>query len=793
MQRLAHPGNLPAEPNPFVGREADLDELGHLMRVSRLVTLCGAGGIGKTRLALRLASRLAAAQAGGVYVSELADLEKGRLAGHVAATLGISGDLAETIGDRHVLLLLDNCEPVIGECAELCRDLLRACPGVTVLATSREPLRVPGETVWRVPPLSVGEHRTPGHGQGGESEAVRLFVARATAARPGFELTGRTRPQVVELCRALDGLPLAIELAAAMVRVLSVGQLVERLDDRFRLLAGGARTAPARHRTLRAAVDWSYRLLTPQERLLLRRTAAFRSSWTLDLAEWVCSGPGLAEEEVLPRLCDLVDKSLVVLDGEVAGHARYRLLETVREYALEQLAESGEEAELRRRHLTALARLATRFKESLAPGVRTSWPVVERYVNLFDGLKAEVNSACDWSIAIGMPETALTLLTDIRFLLIGSGRKLDSTERLDRLLALDAPQVPPGLRGRATVVRGELALAAGDFEPAMRHIRAGLELCAAAKDVYGEAVGTIALAQLTGEQAALDRALDTARQSGDLVLESLAQATRARYGLHQGRLHEARRAYQEVLTISQELDNHYGQTFGHIGLAQVARRTGDPAGAKRHYASGLRLLRHVDARQQIVSCLAGLGRVALDEGDLAEARARLTEALVLSRDAGLRAGVARRLEAWAALVTAEGDHRRAVLLVAAAVTLGGRQPDARTEDVLRPARESLGEAVVGVLWAEGMRLTADQAVACALEGHLPEPPAAPVVPARQDSRLTPREQEIAELVARGLSNRGIAAELVISPATVARHVANILAKLGFATRTQIAAWVIGSR
>ncbi|MEV0996372.1 LuxR C-terminal-related transcriptional regulator [Nonomuraea sp. NPDC050202] len=788
MQRFADLSSLPAEPNPFVGREADVDELVHLMRVSRIVTLCGAGGIGKTRLALRLAARLACADAGGVCVSELADLEKGQLREQVAAALGISGELVETIGDRRVLLLLDNCEPVIGECAELCRDLLRACPGVTVLATSREPLRVPGETVWRVPPLSVGEA-----GEGAESEAVRLFVARATAARPGFELTGETRPLVVELCQALDGLPLAIELAAAMVRVLSVGQLVERLDDRFRLLAGGARTAPARHRTLRAAVDWSYRLLTPQERLLLRRTAAFRSAWTLDLAEWVCSGPGLAEEEVLPRLCDLVDKSLVVLDGEVAGHARYRLLETVREYALEQLAESGEEAELRRRHLTALARLAAGFRESLAPGVRTSWPVIERYVNLFDGLKAEVNSACDWSIAIGMPETALTLLTDIRFLLIGSGRKLDSTERLDRLLALDAPQVPQGLRGRATIVRGELALAAGDFEPGLRHVRAGLELCSAAGDVYGTALGTIALAQLTGEQAAIDRALDTARRSGDLVLESLAQATRARYGLHQGRLHEARRAYQEVLSISEELDNHYGRTVGHIGLAQVARRSGDPGTARRHYESGLSLLKHVDARQQIVSCLAGLGRVALDEGDLAEARARLTEALLLSRDAGLRAGIARRLEAWAALVTAEGDHRRAVLLVAAAVTLGGRQPDARTEDVLRPARESLGEAVVGVLWAEGTRFTADQAVACALEGDLPEPPAVPVVPVRQDSRLTAREQEIAELVARGLSNRGIADELVISPATVARHVANILAKLGFATRTQIAAWVIGSR
>ncbi|MEV4801002.1 LuxR C-terminal-related transcriptional regulator [Nonomuraea sp. NPDC049421] len=791
MLRTADPSNLPAEPNPFVGRESDLDELVHLLGVSRCVTLCGAGGIGKTRLALRLASRLGTAhpatRSGGVCLVELADLDKGELRRHVAAALGIAGDLAETIGDRRVLLLLDNCEPVIGECAELCRDLLSACKGLTVLATSREPLRVPGETVWRVPPLSVSRP------DDGESEAVRLFVTRATAARPEFELTDETGPLAEELCRALDGLPLAIELAAAMVRVLSVRQLVERLDDRFTLLAGGARTAPARHRTLRAAVDWSYRLLSPQERLLLRRTAVFRSSWTLDLAEWVCAGPGLTEEEVLPRLCDLVDKSLVVLDGEIAGQARYRLLETVREYALEQLAGSGEEAELRARHLAALARLGERFKHALAPGVRTSWPVVERFINLFDGLKAEVGAACDWAIATGAARTALALLADTRYLLIGSGRKLDMAERLDRLLALDDAQVPQALRGQATILRGELALAAGDVEPALRYVRAGHEQCAAAGDEYGETMGAIVLSQLTGDQALVDRALELTGRSGDLVLGSLAKAVRARSGLHHGRLKEARRDFHDVLSVHEELDNHYGQSLAHIGLAQVARCSGDLAAARRHYDAGLRLLRHIDARQHIVSCLAGLGRVALDEGDLTEARARLTEALTLSRDAGLRAGIARRLDAWAVLVAAEGDHRRAVLLAAAAVTLGGRQPDARTEDVLRPARDRLGEAVVGVLWAEGAAMTAEQAVACALDGELPEPPARPVVPVSRDSRLTAREREIAELVARGLSNRAIAEELVISPATVARHVANMLAKLGFSTRTQIAAWVIGSR
>ncbi|MFB9200869.1 LuxR C-terminal-related transcriptional regulator [Nonomuraea spiralis] len=784
MLRTADFCNLPAEPNLFVGRESDLDELVHLGRVSRVVTLCGAGGIGKTRLALRLAARIAPEHPDGVWLVELADVEKGELRQQVSAALGIADDLPEAIGGRRVLLVLDNCEPVIGECAELCRDLLGACPRLTVLATSREPLRVPGETVWRVPPLSlVGE----------ESEAVRLFVARATAARPDFELTEETLPLAIELCQALDGLPLAIELAAAMVRVLSVRQLVERLDDRFRVLAGGARTAHARHRTLRAAVDWSYRLLSFQERLLLRRVAAFRSCWTLDLAEGVCTGAGLPEEDVLPRLCDLVDKSLVVLDGEIAGQARYRLLETVREYALEQLAESGEEVALRGNHLAALAGLATRFKDVLTPGTRTSWPVVERFVNLFDGLKTEVGAACDWAVASGSPQVALELLTDVRYLLMVSGRRLDIAERLDRLLGLDAPEVPEGLRGQAMILRGELALAAGEEGLAARCVQIGLALCVDARDAYGEAVGLIMLAQATGDQEPLAPALEAARRRGDPILESLAQGTRADFGLRAGRLHEARRAFEEVLTLSERLDNHLGQSYGHVGLAQIARRTGDRAGARRHYEAGLRLLRHIDARQQIVSCLAGLGRVALDEGDLAEARTRLTEALVLSRDAGLRDSIARRLAAWARLLAAEGDDRRAVLLAAASLGLRGRRPDARTEELLGPARNRLGEAVVALLWAKGLAMTADQAVSCALGGQLPELPAAPVAPAVQDSRLTAREREIAELVARGLSNRAIADELIISPATAARHVANILGKLGFSTRTQIAAWVIGGR
>ncbi|MFI6906399.1 tetratricopeptide repeat protein [Nonomuraea sp. NPDC050394] len=781
--------NLPAEPNLFVGRESDVDELVQLLDVARVVTLCGAGGIGKTRLAIRLAARLAPRFSGGARLVDLSDLgADASVADHVAAALGLAADpgtpLPERIGERHVLVVLDNCEQLVGECAELSRDLVGACPGVTVLATSREPLRVPGETVWRVPPLSLA-------GDPRRSEAVRLFHARAAAVRPGFELSDEVLPQVVRLCQALDGLPLAIELAAAMVRALSLRQLVERLDDRFRLLSAGARTAPARQRTLRAAVDWSYRLLSEQERLLLRRLAVFRFCWTLDVAEWVCQGEGLPEEDVLARLCDLVDKSLVVVDGEIAGEARYRLLETVREYAVEQLSQTDEEMDLRRAHLAAMARLAVEFKQAVAPGARTSWAVMERFGNLFDGLKTEIGAALDWSIAIGRQEVALRMLTDMRYMLVASGRNLGLAGPLDRLLATETGDL--GLLGQATLLRGELAVQSGDLATAARCARAGLGMCRSAGDSYGEAVGMILRAQTSGEQEPLRQALEVAARSGDAILASIAQGARAGLALHDGRLHEARRAFEEVLALCERLDNHWGLSNGHIGLAQVARRVGDSATAKRHYESGLRLVRHVDARQQTISCLAGLGRVALEEGDLREARARLTEALELSRDAGLRTGIARRLEAWAGLLVAEGDERRAVLLMSASVALRERRPEAREEEILAPARRSLGEALVAQLWAEGAAMSADDAVRCALDGTLPERSDVPVVPMGQDSKLTARELEVAELVSRGLSNKGIADELVISPATAARHVANILAKLGFGTRTQIAAWVIEQR
>ncbi|WP_155339846.1 ATP-binding protein [Acrocarpospora corrugata] len=797
-------GNLPLEPNAFVGREPDVAELVQLMMATRVVTLCGMGGIGKSRLALRVAAELARDLPEGAW---LVDFPEGtppdEVVRRTAAILRVEGEpkrslrdtVAEVLAGRKMLLLLDNCETVVDECARLVRRLTEACPEVRVLATSREPLRVPGETVWRVPPLML-----PGSAELAavrDSEAGRLFWARAAAAAPGFALTEANAAVVARLCRDLDGLPLALELAAGMTRVLSVPQIVARLGDRFHLLAAGDRTAPPRQRTLRATVDWSYQLLADPERLLLRRATTFRAGWTLDMAERICSGDGLWPHDVLVHLTALVDKSLVVVDGELAGEARYRLLDTIRQYATEQLDAAGEEPDLRRRHRDYFCHLGADW-EHATRGV--PWPEMKRRVDRLERLQGDLRGAVEWSLAVGEPEPILQALVEMRWALIGAGRyQKQMISWLDGLLAIASPKLSPATHGRALILGANLAVNSGDLAGARSRALRGVELCRTGGHRGGEALGLMVLAitdqddPIDAPEKRLDQAVTIAVEIGERLLEAEAHGFRAFMALGQGRIREAQRASERVVALTTELDNHLGMVIGLTGLAQAARKRGDLAAARLHFTRAMELLRGFDARQSLISCLAGLGTVALESGDLEEARRRFDEALRLGRDAGLRMETARRLASFALLSVREGELRRAVLLAAASAA---QRPSAgsRLENVLAPARDGLGEATVAALWAEGLGLTFDQAVTLALAESVPGPQTArPVVqPAAltPQSTLTARELEIAGLIARGLSNRGIADELVISQATVARHVANILAKLGFTSRTQVATWVV---
>ena len=394
------PNNLPRQLTSFIGREREMAEVRRLLSTTRLLTLTGSGGCGKTRLALQVAADLVEAFAEGVWFVDLAPLSDPALVPQtVAATLRVREEpgrpilitLSEYLQPRHLLLVLDNCEHLVGACAELAQALLRACPHLQILATSREPLRIGGETTWRVPSLSLPDLlRLPLVESLAEYEAVRLFTDRAEVVLPGFLVTDQNALAVAQVCHRLDGIPLAIELAATRVKVLPVHQIAARLDDRFRLLTGGSRTALPRQQTLRAVMDWSYILLSEKERTLLRRLSVFAGGWTLDAAEAVCSGNRIETVEVLDLLAQLVDRSLVAVDREDA-EARYRLLDTVRQYAREKLQDSGEETEVHGRHREWFLDLAERTEPELLGPEQGVW--LARLEAEHDNLRA----ALTWS------------------------------------------------------------------------------------------------------------------------------------------------------------------------------------------------------------------------------------------------------------------------------------------------------------------------------------------------------------------------------------------------------------
>jgi predicted ATPase/DNA-binding CsgD family transcriptional regulator len=808
------------EPSSFVGRERELGELREAARSMRALTLCGSGGIGKTRLALRVLAGLSGDFPDGVWFIELGDLRQPDLVvSRVASVIGVAEEpgrplldtLADAIRPRRLLLALDNCEHLIDSCARLCHRLLASSHGLRVLATSREPLRVAAETVWQVPPLSVPRQgTTEAPEQLGRYEAIRLFCDRAAASLPGFAATPANLPAVAALCRSLDGVPLAIELAAAWVRVLSVEQILERLDDRFRLLTTGDRTAPPRQRTLRAAIDWSHDLLAGREQVLLRRLSVF-AGWSLEMAEQVCSGDDLPAADVLDLLAALAGKSLVLADIGADGQARYRMLDTIRDYAASRLADAGEAAMLQRRLRDYTLHEVEHLHRVGMAMIAASWPDRVDVFLRFDTDAGNLRQVLSYCLAGNDAATGLRICTSARPVWIVRGSFAEGAEWLDSFLSLDAPDVPAAVRGPALVGRGQLALAS---DPAAAQARAaeGLALCqaAGAQTWISAAYNLLAEASLhagRAEEAAAraGQALAVAREAGDRWNEGYAAGTLAAAAGQRGDLREARRLAESALAIMTGIDHQWGAARALLGLADLARLTGDPGGAQRRYSAALTPLREVNARPEIARCLAGLGRIALDRGEIAKARQYLAESLRLSRSMGSRVGMIRGLESFAALAVAEQLPERAVRLAAAAAALreAARQPPrsrARYDRVLAAA-SGLGREAIATLWAEGFALEANPAVELALAGPQPAPgagtgagvPSGPAGLVAAAGVLTPRERQIVALIAEGRSNKAIAGELVISPATAARHVANILLKLGFSSRAQIAAWAARSR
>jgi len=803
-------GNLPAEPNNFIGRERDLAELAEILGRVRALTLCGPGGIGKTRLALRLAAMLAPGYRDGVWIADLAEADQAgdsdRLVSLVTAALGLRQEpdrrpadtLAEALRPRHTLLILDTCEHLVQAAAELVQRLLADCAGLRVIATSREPLGVRGEFIWRVPPLGLpqaarGVNLTPGEVAG--CEAVRLFVERAAAVRPGFCLEEANASGVADICRTLDGVPLAIELAAARIRALSVDQIAARLADRFELLALGNRAAPPRQQTLRATVEWSYELLAPAERLLLSRLSVFHG-WDLEMAEQVCAAGQISSCAVLDLMRALIDKSLVSVDAEVGGGARYRLLDTVRELAGEHARDAGELPALRVAHRDCMLRTVERIAAVAFVRGEPSWADRVAMYHRVRADRANFNSALGCCLRRGDAEAGLRLCNALGGSWLASGDVREGAGWLDRLLAIDG-DVRPGVRARALALRAELAFEQLDYAGAVGYAQACLELSRACSD--GNPAGAYRLLSLTdlvsgrtgAAQGHADAAVAAARQMADDWEEGIALAVRAAVIASQGDLDAAERAFLVALGVLSD-NNGWGVANVLYGLGRVARARRDLPAADRYLRDALGLYEQIDAKPEMARCLAAIGLVALARDDLAVAAANLTESMRLSLVTGHRLAIARGLQALAALASASGDLDDAVRLTGAAQAtfeaIGALPSDAaagRSDRLLEAARGALGQELVASLIAEGHALKPHQAVR--LGASAPAKPRAAGETGPLGVSLTDREVEVALLVARGLSNRAIGEKLFITQATAARHVANIFAKVGVSSRAQLAA------
>ncbi len=753
-------GNLPAEASSFIGRRRELAEVRKKLTQARLVSLVGPGGVGKTRLALRIAADLGRGFRNGISLVELAEVLDPDVVSNAAMTALDLRDQAATeplplllsyLRDKELLVVVDNCEHVLAAAGQLVTDVLKAAPGVRVIATSREPLSVPGEHVVPVPPLGLpAPHAAEPLAQMRQNEAVMLFTERAAAASGGFELTEANQAAVVELCRRLDGLPLAIELAAVRTRVLAVEQILDRLTDRFGLLTGGSRAALPRHQTLRTTIDWSHDLLRDGERAVLRRCCAFAGRFTLEDVEAVCTSEHVPAAQALDVLSSLVDKSLVMRE-DAPGPACYRLHESMREFAALKLAEAGEEdiVELRcaEYYRSACQRLVLERRYQLAEWL--PWADLE-----IDNLRA-VLQRC-----LNRADTArgIDLAASLGWYWI-TRATTEGMRWLGEFLAAEGGD--PRARARAYFLRGFLAVLKADPVAARPPLQAAVTAArrAGLPDVLSEALSLASIAAgMAGDHAAARRLLDE------------AQVTTAGLAYPPGRL----------AVVQAQVLNGFFQA--------------DLDAVRSGAAEGVRLARDAGDLYGLEMMLLNLGSAALIAGDLEESKPLLAQSLRIADQIDDRVARSYLLAAFGCHAALSGRARLAARLLGASETartrvgansvlfLGPSLAQAR-----QTAAAALGAATFEAEFEAGKILSQDTALGLAL-GE-PAPVGTDGAGTAGAGLLSQREAGIAQLVADGLTNRQIGARLFISERTVDSHVRSILNKLGFTSRAQIAAWM----
>ena len=684
------PNNLPQLVTSFIGRELELAQVTNLLENVRLLTLVGMGGLGKTRLSLQVAADIMDDFPGGVWFVELAPLADARLVAQtVASVLGVREEaghpaldtVVKHVKDRRLLLILDNCEHLLVACAELASRLLQSGPHVKILASSREPLHVAGETSYPVPSLAFPDLTQPIKLERlAVFESLRLFVERATAAQPAFQLTQRNASAISTICRGLDGIPLAIELAAVLVRALSVDQIAARLGDRFKLLTRGDQTSLRRQQTLRALMDWSYDLLAERERALFRRLAVFAGGWTLDAAEAVGAEGDVTGSDILDLLVRLVEKSLVQVEAE---GERYRLLETVRQYALLRLDESGEAAGARARHLAfylSFAKQAAKKLQTPEQGTGLRQLDLER-----ENLLA-AHAWCDH--ATDGPQLGLELARQMLSYWFPRGLL-----ELGYRITIEAVERPGAQerhlgRGRALLSAGNLSYWTGRYQQA---------------EAYGEE--SLAIGRELGNGKAIAAALT--------LLGNLS--------LRRGDLVMARERLQESLDKAREVGDVYRVAFALNALAEMHRAGGDPQSAQPLYEQALALQREQGNRHSCAIILVNLALVAIARGSTEHARELLLEALTIANDVGSKRAGQIVFEVSAGLEALRGQWARAARLYGAAEAQrkqmkSQREPadEAFLAPVMARAREALGAGAFAAEEAAGLALSYDEAAAEAL-------------------------------------------------------------------------------